>query len=160
MIMSKLKDSGTRKRYSTGAMKDKGEGIEANGGFQLVPPWPIRELAEHYRKGAEKYHARNWELGLPLSDYLGSAEGHLNQFHMGMIDEPHLTAAIWNLVSLSHTMKMIELGILPEDLNDLPSYGPPGDPDYRPEGPGFIKQREELIRIAKEKAKKEKAKKK
>lgn len=150
-----LKDSGTRKRYSTGAMKDKtDEGMKGKGAYHLVPPWVIRQVAEIYRKGSIKYHERNWEMGLPLCDFLDSAERHLGQFHEGMIDEDHLHQAIWNLIGLSQTMHMIKIGRLSEDLNDLPSYGPPGDPNYRPVGPGLVKKMEEIKKEMEEKQRK------
>ena len=39
---------------------------------------------------------------------------------MGLEDEDHLSAAIWNLMAIVETKKRIELGLLPEALNNLP----------------------------------------
>jgi hypothetical protein len=74
--------------------------------------------------GAVKYGDRNWELGQPLSTYIDSAERHIASFKEGMRDEDHLAAARWNLGCVIHTEEMIRRGLLPKELNDLPSYLP------------------------------------
>ena len=61
----------------------------------------------------------NW--GQPLSRYLDSAERHLTKVKMGLEDEDHLSAACWNLMAIIETQKRIELGILPEELDNLPT---------------------------------------
>ena len=121
-----LKDSGERHTFQTGAVRESAAGIEGKGAYHLLPVHPIRRVAEIYRKGALKYADRNWEKGLPLSSFLNSAKGHLDQFVEGMEDEDHLHQCIWNLMGISHTMEMIRRGLLPEELNDLPSYGVDG----------------------------------
>ena len=131
-----LKDGGTRQTYATGAQKEDSSKTEGKGAYHLLPQHAIRRVAEIFRKGGIKYQPRNWEKGIPLSRLLDSAERHLGQFHEGMEDEDHLHQALWNLMALSHTMEMIRRGLLPEELNDLPSYGPPGEPGWRKPGKG------------------------
>lgn len=60
---------------------------------------------------------RNWERGMPFSRYVDSAKRHLDKFIMGMTDEDHLAAAVWNLCAIMHHQ---ELGQL--ELDDMPHY--------------------------------------
>lgn len=50
-----LKDGGSRKHYSTGAMKEDQSATEGKGRYDLLPVTAIRRIAEIYRRGAEKY---------------------------------------------------------------------------------------------------------
>ena len=92
------------------------------GRFDLLSPLAEAALAEHMERGAIKYHDRNWEQGLPLSSYIDSARRHLGLLLLGDTSEPHAVAALWNLHCLMHTIKAIELGILPAELDNLPKY--------------------------------------
>lgn len=130
-----LKDSGTRETYGTGAMKENWSANLQKGRFDLIPPEPLRQLAEHYAKGAVKYGAYNWLNGLPLSRLLDSAMRHLNQLIAGCVDENHAIAVAWNIFGYIQTRALIDCGKLPASLDDLPSYG--SGSDYRPTGPGF-----------------------
>jgi hypothetical protein len=82
----------------------------------------MARLARHYENGARKYGDRNWEKGQPLGSYLDSALRHINVFLAGGRDEDHLSAAAWNLFSVIHTQEMIERGLLPKGLDDLPDF--------------------------------------
>ena len=113
----KVKDSGERQNFGTGSVRDTNVG---KGRFDLIAPFAMLRLAQHYENGAQKYGDRNWELGQPLSRYLDSAMRHLTKVIMGLEDEDHLCAATWNLMAVIETQKRIELGILPEELDDLP----------------------------------------
>jgi len=113
----KVKDSGERQNFDTGSVRDTNIG---KGRFDLIAPYAMLRLAEHYENGALKYGDRNWELGQPLSRYLDSAMRHLTKVLMGLEDEDHLCAAAWNLLAVIETQKRIELGIVPEELDDLP----------------------------------------
>ena len=113
----KIKDSGKRKLYQTGANRDVNEG---KGRFDLLPPQAIRALAIHYQKGCQKYGERNWEKGIPISRYIDSAIRHLFQFLDGLDDENHLISAAWNIISAYETILRIQQGRLPEELYDLP----------------------------------------
>jgi len=113
----KIKDSGDRRDFGTGAVRDITIG---KGRFDLVPWEVVKHLAVHYQKGAEKYDDRNWEQGIPVSSFFDSAMRHAAEFYMGLEDENHLIAAIWNLVSMYQTILWIERGELPESLYNLP----------------------------------------
>lgn len=67
--------------------------------FELIPTGPLKAVAEHYGKGAEKYEDRNWERGYEWSKSYAALQRHLNAFWSGEdIDEetgsPHLAAAV------------------------------------------------------------------
>ncbi len=112
-----LKDSGQRRTFETGAVRDVTTG---KGRFDLLPPYAIARLARHYERGAQKYKDRNWEAGIPLHSFYDSATRHLFQFWAGRIDEDHLVAAFWNIAGLIETQHRVELGILPKSLDDRP----------------------------------------
>jgi len=113
-----MKDSGERQNYINGAVR---EPTDNKGRFDLLPFLAMIELAKCFEKGAVKYAPRNWEKGIPLSRYLDSCLRHTIQFAIGMEDEEHLNQAVWNLIALLETKIRIEKGLLPEELNDIPS---------------------------------------
>jgi len=135
--LSGLKDGGSRLTYSTGAMKEDWTQTEGKGRYDLLPVLAIREVAEIFRKGAIKYAPYNWMRGIKLSRFMDSAKRHLDQEWEGRIDESHANQAAWNILCYIQTLIMIERGLLPEELDDRPSFGAPGDPNYRPAGKGF-----------------------
>ncbi len=115
-----LKDSGARTEFMDGTGGTR-EIIIGKGRFDLLPPATMRALAIHYEKGSLKYAARNWEKGVPISSFMNSGTRHLFQFMDGQNDENHLIAAIWNLVCAYETILRIQKGILPSQLNDMPT---------------------------------------
>jgi len=112
-----IKDSGERKEYSTGAVRDVQRG---KGRFDLLPMFALEDLAKHYEKGCKKYGENNYLRGIPISRFVDSGMRHLVQFIQGKEDEGHLISAIWNLIGAKETLDRIELGILPKELDDLP----------------------------------------
>ena len=112
-----LKDSGERREFVTGAVRDAG-GHKAR--YDLLPPWAMMRLAQHFRIGGMKYQDRNWEKGIPLSVFYTSAQNHLWKFIAGFTDEPHIDAALWNLACLIEGQERIKQGIWPAELDDLP----------------------------------------
>jgi hypothetical protein len=114
----KIKDSGNRQDFGTGAVRDIQEG---KGRYDLLPTIAIKRLAEHFEKGAVKYGIDNWKKGIPLRRYLDSCLRHTFKYLNGDRDEDHLAAAIWNLACLLETEEMIKNGKLPKELNDLPN---------------------------------------
>lgn len=84
--MSKFVDSGLLASYPrTERPKDEvpTRGLRYNKGkrrYDLLPPDAMAMLADLLTKGAEKYAERNWELGMPYSDALGSLERHLQDW--------------------------------------------------------------------------------
>ena len=113
--LSKIDDSGARISY--GDEKAIREPSTGKGRFDLITPFGLTRLAKWYELGSKKYSDRNWEKGMPFSRYVDSAFRHLTKFMMGMEDEDHLAAAVWNLLCIIHHQ---ELG--QTELDDLPHY--------------------------------------
>jgi len=113
----KVQDSGERREFSTGSVRDKREG---KGRFDLIPTIALKRLAQHYENGAVKYGDRNWEKGQPLSSYMDSLIRHAYAFMGGDRSEDHLSAIAWNAMSVIFTEEMIRTKKLPESFNDLP----------------------------------------
>lgn len=114
-----LKDSGDRRTFPTGAMRDRGDG-KAFRRYDLLPVHALHLLAMHFGRGAAKYSPRNWELGMPLSELHNSAEAHRLKLLAGYDDEPHAVAWLWNVACFVETMERIRLGVLPAELDDMP----------------------------------------
>lgn len=112
-----VKDSGARQEFSTGSKRDTNIG---KGRYDLLPTMAIARLARHFENGAVKYGDNNWRLGQPLSRYMDSALRHSFKFLEGHRDEDHAIAAAWNLLCLVETQILIEKGILPKELDNLP----------------------------------------
>lgn len=106
-----IKDSGTRREFDTGAVRDIAEG---KGRYDLIPWEAIHELALQCEQGAIKYGERNVERGIPIHSLIDSAIRHLSCYLRGMKDEPHLRAALWNIAFAIWTEKK-----LPE-MQDIP----------------------------------------
>lgn len=112
MPTAKLKDSGQRSTYSSGAQRDNSEG---KGRFDLIPFQSMMRLARHYEAGAKKYSDRNWEKGMNISRYCDAAMRHLVKYIAGWNDEDHLAAVAWNVFAIMHhENKFPELQDLPE----------------------------------------------
>lgn len=90
-----LKDSGDRRAFGTGAVRDMQEG---KGRCDLLPACALIRLSKHYEAGARKYAERNWENGIPVSVMIDSGFRHLLKYLDGQTDEDHLTAAAWNIL--------------------------------------------------------------
>lgn len=114
-----VKDSGERQHFDTGAQRDTSKG---KGRYDLLPFFAIERLAKHFENGAIKYDANNWRKGIPTTRFFDSAMRHLAKYAMGYRDEDHLVAVAWNILCLVETQHMIKNGILPMDLDNLPSY--------------------------------------
>jgi len=96
-----LADSGDRSDVAgTGALRDMAEG---KGRCDLLPACALLRLAKHYEAGAKKYSDRNWEKGLPISNFMDSGLRHLLKYMDGMDDEDHLAAAAWNILGAMWT---------------------------------------------------------
>lgn len=108
-----------REHYCAGAFRDKRDG---KGRYDLISPFAMKRLALVMEKGASHYADRNWERGINIGRYVDSALRHINQFIAGETDEDHLGHAMFNLMAIMHTEEMIERGVLPKELNDVPIY--------------------------------------
>jgi hypothetical protein len=112
---TQIKDSGQRQEFVTGAVRDTQSG---KGRYDLVPPLPLHLLGQWFEAGCLKYGERNFERGIPVGRYVDSAFRHLNKYRMGLRDEPHLIAGLWNLWNAIDTVYKIKLGLLPKELDD------------------------------------------
>lgn len=110
-----VKDHGERENMKTGSVRDTQAGKPR---FDLIPATCLTKLALHYGAGAEKYNERNWEKGQPITRYMSSAERHFQYFKMGLTDENHLMACVWNLFCIDWTLDQIKAGKLPKELDD------------------------------------------
>lgn len=111
MNIGEIKDSGNRREFETGAVRDMAEG---KGRCDLLPAVAILRLAKHFERGAIKYSDRNWEKGIPLHSFIDSAIRHTMKYLDGQHDEDHLCAAAWNLICAMWTEEKHP------ELNDLP----------------------------------------
>lgn len=102
-----IKDSGNRREFDTGAVRDMKEG---SGRMDLLPWAAIMEVSKHCEAGAKKYGEHNVDKGIPTSSFCDSAARHLAKYLEGWDDEPHLVAAAWNLLwALQMTIKNPEM---------------------------------------------------
>lgn len=92
---NRIKDSGERTTFSTGAVRDMHEG---KGRMDLLPWAAIIEVSKHCENGAEKYGEHNVNRGIPTHSLLDSAMRHAAKYLDGQNDEDHLLAAAWNLL--------------------------------------------------------------
>ena len=113
--MNNMDDSG--KRITYGENMAIREPTSGKGRYDLITPFGIDRLARWYELGTKKYNDRNWEKGMPFSRYVDSAKRHLNKYVMGMEDEDHLAAAVWNLMAIMHHEELKEF-----HLDDMPHY--------------------------------------
>lgn len=51
--------------------------------FELIPAGPLKELAEHYGRGARKYANHQWRQGYEWGKSIGALYRHLNDFVAG-----------------------------------------------------------------------------
>ena len=105
-----IKDSGNRRAFESGAVRDMAEGK----GDMVSLPWEsILRLAIHYEAGAKKYARWNFRKGIPVSSFIDSACRHLAKYQCGLDDEDHLSAAAFNILGamlMENTMpEMIDL---------------------------------------------------
>ena len=121
MDYDKVNDSGKREVMATGSQRDSRGG---KGRCDLFNALVLLRDARHMENGAAKYGDRNWEKGQPSSRFLDSAIRHILLYMVGDRSEDHLAAARWNLAGIMFNEMMIERGLLPAELNDLPSYMP------------------------------------
>lgn len=114
-----------KQSYGTGATRDAAAG---KGRFDLISDLALLRVAKVYERGAINHGPRNWEQGLPLSRMIDSAERHIKQYKMSrympeLRNEDHIAHACWNLLGMLHEEEMISRGLLPAELDDLPTYG-------------------------------------
>lgn len=120
--MTVIKDSGNRREFDSGAVRDIQEG---KGRMDLLPMCALIRLSQHFERGSVKYGDRNWEKGIPLHSYMDSALRHIVKYMDGQTDEDHLCAAAWNLMCAMWTEEKRP------DLQDIPARIKGADADER-----------------------------
>lgn len=107
-------DSGTRREFETGALRDIQEG---KGRMDLLPWAAIMEVSKHCENGARKYGEHNVDKGIPTHSLCDSAARHLAKHFEGWRDEPHLLAAAWNLLwAIQMELKCPDMVDIPFDI--------------------------------------------
>ena len=115
-----FKKLGTEERvFSTGAQRDMSNG---KGAFHWMPWTALFLVSRIYENGNKQRGIRNWEKGMPISEYLNSANRHLVKYLAGERSEPHLSQAIWNMLNALQTAVWIRQGHRSAELNDLPDH--------------------------------------
>ena len=98
--------------------------------FDLIPAYPMMELAKVYTMGAKKYDDRNWEKGMSWSKVIASLQRHLWKFQGGEdIDEEsglnHMVHVAWNAFTLiQYSLSFPELDDRSKLQNKLFYKGP------------------------------------
>lgn len=94
-----IKDSGKKDKFDSGFQRDSGDG---KPNFDLIPYEVLKQIANHYTEGARKYGENNWRKASTEEEYKRfkrAALRHILQWSDGQVDEDHLSACIWNLMS-------------------------------------------------------------
>jgi hypothetical protein len=120
--MPKMKDSGKRQTFDTGAVRDSDEDKIKP---ELISPFAMERLADWLSAGAKKYARRNWEKGISVERCFASMYRHLLKFQMCEHDEDHLAAIFCNCMMILHFEESIKRGLLPPSLLDMPKYRRP-----------------------------------
>ena len=108
-----LSEEGHKVYYETGEVRT----VSPTGGekgvkpeqYQSIPVTALRELAEHFAKGAEKYGDHNFRKGYEWSKSYSALLRHLMAFWGGEDIDPetgskHVTAVAWHALALSTFM--------------------------------------------------------
>lgn len=107
--------------FETGAIRD----IGGKGRMDLLPMCALLRLSKYYETGCSTHGERNWEKGIPMHSFLDSAIRHLVKYMDGWIDEDHLCAAAWNIMSAMWTEeKRPDMQDIPSRASSLPSVEP------------------------------------
>jgi hypothetical protein len=107
-----IKDSGQRRQFNTGAVRDMQEG---KGDMVSLPNEAILRLSRHYENGAKKYGRWNYTKGIPVSSFMDSALRHIFKYLDGQDDEDHLSAAAFNILGA------MEMEAKHKELIDIPN---------------------------------------
>lgn len=118
-MTQQLHDSGERRTFSTGAVRDRGD---LKPRPDLISPHTQMREGMIMTLGAQKYATRNWEAGLPISECLASAQRHIEQYKRGDTDEDHMAQARWNLGVIIHYEEEIKAGRMDPKIDDMPKY--------------------------------------
>ena len=124
-----MKESGKKRDFPFGAVRDSAEGKPR---MELIPyDLLLLRLAPWYAEGAEKYGDNNWRKGQPNSVLLGSLMRHLTKWLMGMKDEDHLAAVVWNALGLLNNDQYMKDNPVISDTSDwFENEKPTGEGTY------------------------------
>ena len=112
MGMYETKDSGHRVEFQSGMRRDATIGKPR---YDLIIPRDCREpmlkrWAELMERGASKYTERNWEQANSqeeLDRFVESAFRHFIQWAMGLDDEDHAAAVMFNIQGAEYTKERL-----------------------------------------------------
>lgn len=94
---SNMNSSGKVRTASSGAVRDNADNKPL---MELLPLDLLMRVSAWYTLGAKKYGDNNWLKGQPQSWCVGSILRHLTKYCMGMRDEDHLSAIVFNALSM------------------------------------------------------------
>lgn len=119
-----MEAEGKERTFSTGAVRDS---AATKPMLQLISPHMMLRLGEWLRfacrdRKPSPYPPRNWEKGMPYSETIGSLQRHVEKWKLGMDEEDHLAAIVFNAMALIHYEEEIKAGRLDETLDDMPHY--------------------------------------
>jgi len=123
---SKMKDSGQRETFDTGAVRDTTENkIRPD----LFSPMAMERIGEWLRLGSIKYGEYNWMKGIPVSRCFQSLYRHLLKYQQNDRSEDNMTAIAANAMMIIHFEENIKRGLLHPSLLDMPKYRRPSSYD-------------------------------
>lgn len=85
--------------------------------FDLLPAAPLREVSEHYGRGARKYESRNWERGYEWSLSFAALQRHAWEFWNGE-DRDQETGSHHMAAVVFHALALMEFGRTHPELDD------------------------------------------
>lgn len=88
----------TKRVFPNGSVRDE---LGDKPMMELIPyDLLMTRVGKLYTKGKNHYGANNWRKGQPMSTTIGSLLRHLTKYIMGWTDEDHLSAVVFNALSL------------------------------------------------------------
>lgn len=119
---------GQLQSFKSGAVRDTSDDKPRP---ELISPYFEDRLANWLAKGAQKYNARNWEKGIPISRCVASLKRHTSAFMKGLEDEDHEAAIACNIMFIIHNQEIIKRGKMSSEIDDMPHYE---DDNYQANG--------------------------
>lgn len=121
-MVKKLPDSGTRVRFGKGmAIREADPNKPAVDG---ISPYAALRLGMHFTRGGVKYkNFRNWELGQPITRYIGAILRHTFLYLARDEREDHIAAIMWNAQCIAHHEEVGTMsGKTFEQIDDRPRW--------------------------------------
>lgn len=115
-MMWATKGTEKNEEFTTGSKRGSQEGKTR---FDLIDPYFLKELGDLLERGSKLYGEANWTLGQPLSRTYASLLRHVYALALTPEDdENHMAAVAFNIMVITHHVKAIAEGKLPEELAD------------------------------------------